>query len=247
MRDTVICFLACSLLFVGGTWANDAKTSDNKAHSKAQVKPLLNKPVSAKRKVRFYKANKQLQATGILLTDEKSSSAGCQNFLKKVTVFKVVQIGFSNCTVFAEKGCPVNSSIAAINEDQAFATTLLTEGVGWFPQGDTDRGATVKSWRCDSDIEDGQVAHETRTARREMMRLKREAAVLARKAAEAQEKANRAQKVADDAKEYARQVKEYALATGAIEPEPEEEESAEGKKAGKTKKVRQKESGEGTE
>jgi hypothetical protein len=206
---------------------------DKEAKNKASVKPLLNSAVSAKQKIRFYKANRELQSTAILLTDEKSSSAGCQNFLKKVRVFKVVQIGFANCTLYAEKECPVATSVAATSEDQAHTTTLLGEGVGWFPEGDSERGATVKSWSCDQTVGDGQVALEARNARREMARLNQEAQAKERKAAEAREKANQAQKAADKAKEYANRVKAYAIATGAIKPDPKEDEEGKGGKNNK--------------
>lgn len=237
-------FNACLLTLILLT-SNAVYAKEKAKKEVAKVEPLFSPAVSAKQKIRFYKANKQLQATSILLTEEKSSAAGCQNFLKKVKVYKVVQIGFANCTIYAEKECPVATSVAANSEEQAHTTTLLSEGVGWFPEGDSDRGATIKSWRCDQEVDSGQIALETRHARRELASLNKQAQVMEKKAAEAREKANQAQKAANKAKDYALRVKAYALATGAIEPDPEDEGEEKGEEKseekGKSEKTKSKE------
>lgn len=195
--------------------------------------PLLKKAVSSKQKIRFYKANRQLQADRILLTDEKSSSAGCQNFLKKVKVFKVVQIGFSSCTLYAKKDCPTDSSVGAASEDQAHQTTLLTEGVGWFPAGESERGATVKSWSCSQAVTDEQVVFEANLAANEMRRLAKVSSVAAEKAAAAQALADKANKSLAEASDNVARVKAYGVATGVLEPDPvkEEKESADSEQA----------------
>ena len=53
------------------------------------AEPFLAKPVSPKTSIRFYKANRALQADRISLVGGDTAAAGCQNLIKKARVFKL--------------------------------------------------------------------------------------------------------------------------------------------------------------
>jgi hypothetical protein len=71
----------------------------------------------ARQTIRFYKVNKQIQADRIKYTKKKASKPGCHNFRKKARIFKAVQIGYSQCSVYAKKGCAGESIITVSEED----------------------------------------------------------------------------------------------------------------------------------
>ena len=187
-----------------------------------EQKPFLNKPVSPKQNVRFYKANRQLQADRIKLVGGDTSQAGCQNTLKKTRVFKVLQIGFSFCTLYEEKDCAVASLVPVQSEKQQFSTHFLTEGVGWFPQGEEERGVKVGSWNCASELETGEMRAEHELSRQELIRLRQEKSAAKRELEAAQAAFAESEKRLDKARDYAKRAKQEAIAIGAIEP-PEEE------------------------
>lgn len=194
--------------------ADKDKKKNKKKKEEGKIVKVLPAPVSPKQIVRFYKVNKQIQADRIMLTNEKASSLGCQNFLKKVRVHRAVQIGFLACTLYEKKNCDDRHILVAETEKDPRRTSLLTEGRGWYPYSENDRGATVGSWKCAMDVEPDQLEFETRLAKREVGRLNKVSLLAAKKAAEAQKKANRAKKSLSDAKDQAYSYRELALAAG---------------------------------
>lgn len=190
-----------------------------------KVKPFIADPVSAKQTVRFYKANKQLQADRVIITADKASNPGCNNFLKKVRIFKALQIGFYSCSLYAAKDCNIGSLVPVNAEKQERQTYLLTEGSAWFAQGDDSRGADVRSWYCGMQLEQGELRAETELASREASRLNKARLQAKLKLEKSQAAFSEAKKNLQEARGYKQRAVQEAIAVGAIEvvEEPEVE------------------------
>ena len=98
--------------------------------------------------IRFYKANKLLQEDRIMFTRKKARAAGCHNFLKSVRIYRINQIGFKQCQLFAKKDCKTDSLLGVKDDDNA-TSQIITQGVSWFPSGKDERGIKAKSWQCE--------------------------------------------------------------------------------------------------
>ena len=216
----------------------------NQGHAKKPDQLQFPPPISSSKNIRFYKVNKQLQADRVMLTDKKASSPGCQNFLKSVRVHRVVQTGYSLCSLYTEKNCSANSIVNVATEKDPRKTSLLTEGIGWLPQSDEPRGVSVASWSCGFELESGQLAYEARLAAGEAKRLATVASKAADRVTRAQRRAAEAKKVADKATDQADLAKRRAVTAGVVFPEepsevgkgaPDEEENEESSAAESTK------------
>ena len=197
-----------------------------------EEKPFLAQPFSSKQSIRFYKANKQLQADRVQLTGGDTDKIGCHNLLRKTRIFKALQIGFASCSLYQEKNCNVASLVPVQSEKQLYSSYLLTEGVAWLPQGEDERGVKVASWNCGAEVEPGEMRAEHLLAKKEKTRLTKAQQKAKKELDEAQAAFVKSQKTSEKAKEYATRVKQEALAMGVIEPEKKEGE--EDKQAGET-------------
>jgi len=191
------------------------------------AKPYLTQPVSPKKTIRFYKANKQLQADRVQFTGKGTDKEGCHNLLKKTRIYKAQQIGFATCSLYEKKDCAVSSLVPVQSEKQLHSSYLLREGVAWLPQGENERGITVASWYCGSTLELGELREENTLAKQETNRLKRAERDAKKALEEAQADYAKAQKAKKRADEYAERTKQEAIAQGAIDPDPEEDEDSE--------------------
>jgi hypothetical protein len=163
-------------------------------------------PISSNQNIRFYKVNKDMQGDKIMLTKKKTSQLGCHNFIKQARVHRAVQTGFIACSIYQDKDCPLASAVPVANEKDPRRTYLLTEGLGWLPQSEEERGVKVKSWTCDIDIKADVLGHDAQLAKTEVVRLRV-------KARQAKELADRALKKADKAKKVSENAAELAAAT----------------------------------
>lgn len=98
--------------------------------------------------IRFYKANKLLQEDRIFFTGKKSKTVGCHNFLKSARIYRINQVGFKQCQLFAKKNCKPDSLMEVVDEDNS-KTTMMTQGTSWYPSGKDERGKKAKSWQCE--------------------------------------------------------------------------------------------------
>lgn len=183
---------------------------------------FLPDPVSPRQNVRFYKANKQLQAAKIMLSSDKAASSGCNNFLKKVRVFKALQIGFQSCSIYREADCEVPSIIPFNSEKRAHKSYLLTEGVAWFASGENERGEDAKSWHCNKALADGELRLEAGLAKKEVSRLEDEQEEAEERLIRAQNAFNKATKDAEKALANSERAMAEAIRRGVIEPPKEE-------------------------
>lgn len=195
-----------------------------------KAKPFLAEPVSPKKSIRFYKANKQLQADRVQMTGGDTDKEGCHNMLKKTRVFKALQIGFSTCSLYQDKNCAVASLVPVQSEKQLHSSYILKEGVTWLPEGEDERGVKVASWYCGTVLEQGEMRAEHTLAEDEVKRLKQDKKDAKKELEAAQAAYAKMEKAEKKVKEYAKRTKQEAISTGAIEPDPEEDEEDKEKK-----------------
>ena len=171
-------------------------------------------PLSSNKKIRFYKVNKDLQGDRIMLTSKKSSQLGCHNFVKQVRVHRAVQTGYVACALYQDKDCPLATVVPVSHEKDPRRTYLLTEGLGWLPQSEEERGVKVKSWQCELDLEVDLLGRDSQLAKAEVVRL-RMASDLAKAIAEkAKRKAEKAEKTSERSIESAAVALKRAIAAG---------------------------------
>lgn len=97
---------------------------------------------------RVYRANEQLQLDRIPTLNE--SEPGCHNMLLGLRVYRVAQIGFEHCTVYAEKDCREGTEVPVSWKQNDEPVTQFTQGDRWFLVGDDPRGHTMSSWYCEA-------------------------------------------------------------------------------------------------
>ena len=110
---------------------------------------FLSTAAQARQEIRFYEANRNLQTDRVSLTGKKSRQPGCHNFLIRTRVFQVNQIGFSSCSLFEEKDCAPDSIKQVNRTKEQAAVTSLSQGFSWSPIDDDERGAILRSWKCE--------------------------------------------------------------------------------------------------
>ena len=116
----------------------------------ALVAPSAILAVEPNQKIRFYKINNKEQADKIRFTARKSRKPGCHNFVRKVRVHRVVQIGYNSCTIYSSKNCAEENAVVAIRDKEPNQQkSELSQGYSWFPVDEHKRGARLKSWYCE--------------------------------------------------------------------------------------------------
>ena len=98
--------------------------------------------------IRFYKINKDGITQTIRFTASKARKPGCHNFIRKARLHRVVQFQYKSCRVYSKKGCDAESLMSFYRDKEPTPTTELSEGFGWYPVGDHERGEKAKSWFC---------------------------------------------------------------------------------------------------
>jgi hypothetical protein len=95
---------------------------------------------------RIYRANSDLQLDKVpaLNTDQP----GCHNMLLGIRIYRVAQIGFEHCSVYAEKGCREGSEVPVSWKNEEAPVTQFGQGDRWFLVGDHRQGHTMGSWYC---------------------------------------------------------------------------------------------------
>lgn len=107
------------------------------------------KPNSSRQEIRFYKINKDGITQRLRFTTRKSREAGCHNLLKRARLYRAMQFGYHACQVFSEKNCASDALMAFKRDKEDESVNLLTQGYGWYPLGEHERGEIIRSWRCE--------------------------------------------------------------------------------------------------
>ena len=101
--------------------------------------------------IRFYSVNEQKQQRELVLVPG-AGQAGCHNLPLTRAVYRVAQVGFTFCEIYAKKDCQPGSEhnlrwpATTQDPDKTEPTTRITPGAKWlFATVDT---AKVGSWSC---------------------------------------------------------------------------------------------------
>ena len=114
-----------------------------------QKGPLYAPPREAE--IRFYSINEQQQQRELVLVPG-AGQAGCHNLPLTRAVYRVAQVGFTFCEIYAKKDCQPGSEhnlrwpATTQDPDKTGPTTRITPGAKWLFA--TAGAAKVGSWSC---------------------------------------------------------------------------------------------------
>lgn len=97
---------------------------------------------------RVYRANDQLQLDQVPIMDE--DEPGCHNMLLRLTVYRVAQIGYEFCSIYAQKDCESGTEIPVTWKQEEAPVKQFTQGDRWFLVSDDRQGTTMGSWYCEA-------------------------------------------------------------------------------------------------
>lgn len=97
---------------------------------------------------RLYYANKLLQQRQVAMV-RNTDEPGCHNLIKKRRIYRVAQIGFETCTVYAEKNCEAGTEIEVSWKNKKAPSVSITPGARWYLPG--ERGTKMGSWNCEGE------------------------------------------------------------------------------------------------
>lgn len=97
---------------------------------------------------RIYKANKQMQQSRVVSL-RNTRRPGCHNLLLRQRAYRVAQVGFARCFIYADKDCPAGDELAVRWKREPQTTTEIKPGARWFVIADNKRGRKLGSWKCE--------------------------------------------------------------------------------------------------
>ena len=106
--------------------------------------------------IRFYSINEQQQQRELVLVPG-AGQEGCHNLPLTRTVYRVAQVGFTFCKIYAKKNCQPGSehnlrwSATTKDLDKTGSITQITPGAKWLF--DTGGATKVGSWSCRLNLE----------------------------------------------------------------------------------------------
>lgn len=109
---------------------------------------LFDAAVASAADLRLYTANKLLQQRRVTMV-RNTDEPGCHNLITKRKIYRVAQIGFKTCTLYARKDCEAGTEIGVSWKNKKDPVTEFTQGARWFLPG--ERGSKMASWKCEED------------------------------------------------------------------------------------------------
>lgn len=97
---------------------------------------------------RAYRANDQLQLDRIPTLNE--DEPGCHDMLLTLRVYRVAQVGFEHCTIYAERNCEEGTEVPVSWKQEKDPVTQFTQGDRWFLVSDHPQGRDMGSWHCEA-------------------------------------------------------------------------------------------------
>lgn len=97
---------------------------------------------------RAYRANEQLQLDRIPTLNE--DEPGCHNMMLGFSVYRVAQIGFEYCSIYAQKDCRAGTEVPVSWKQEEAPVTRFTQGDRWFLVSEDPQGRSVASWYCEA-------------------------------------------------------------------------------------------------
>lgn len=98
--------------------------------------------------LRMYTANNLLQQRRISMV-RNTDEPGCHNLVTRRKIYRVAQIGFKTCTLYADKDCEAGTEIGVSWKNKKPPVNNFTQGARWFLPG--ERGSKTASWKCEED------------------------------------------------------------------------------------------------
>ena len=98
--------------------------------------------------IRIYRANEELQLDRVPTLNE--NEPGCHSMLLTLRVYRVAQIGFEYCTVYAQKDCREGTEIPVSWKNEEAPVKQFTQGDRWFLVSDHPQGRDMGSWYCEA-------------------------------------------------------------------------------------------------
>lgn len=102
--------------------------------------------------IRFYKVNSKGQQSEVGFLRNRDEP-GCHNILGSREIFRVAQVGFTYCAIYAEEDCPEGGAMVMHwkgrvkkNSARAQPTDRLMPGDLWYFEDNGTR--TINSWMC---------------------------------------------------------------------------------------------------
>lgn len=97
---------------------------------------------------RVYSVNKDMQLDRIPTFHE--GDPGCHNLLLRFVVYRVAQIGYKYCTVYAQKDCQAGTEIPVSWKKDEPPVKQFTPGDRWFLVSGNPHGHEMGSWYCEA-------------------------------------------------------------------------------------------------
>jgi len=110
---------------------------------------LFSTTSQARQEIRFYEANRHLQTDRVSLHKKKGKTPGCHNFLIRTRVYQANQLGYESCSLYEQRDCAEDSIKQVTRTKDQTPVTELSQGFSWFPIDDNERGAILRSWKCE--------------------------------------------------------------------------------------------------
>lgn len=95
---------------------------------------------------RIYTANKLLQQRRAFSFSD-ADKPGCHNLPFGQRVYRVAQIGFERCFIYAEKDCKPGNELKVSWKNEREPALEITPGARWYLEG--ERGSKMGSWKCE--------------------------------------------------------------------------------------------------
>ena len=95
---------------------------------------------------RIYTANKQLQQRRAFSFSD-AHKPGCHNLPFRQRVYRVAQVGFARCYIYAEKDCQAGEELKVSWKNEREPAVEIKPGARWYLEG--ERGTKMGSWKCE--------------------------------------------------------------------------------------------------
>ncbi len=97
--------------------------------------------------IRFYKLNSKGQQNRLVMRESRLKKPGCHNFATSPKIFRLTQIGYEYCIVYAKKKCSEGSEITGSWKGGKI-DSKFSQGGEWLFTHHNEKGVTAKSWSC---------------------------------------------------------------------------------------------------
>jgi hypothetical protein len=99
--------------------------------------------------LRFYTKNKKSELNKLFINRKKLAEPGCHNFGGTKKIYRLTQIGYKFCRLYADKDCVSGTEIEGLWKGKmAEKNTDFSQGGKWMFTINNELGEKAKSWQC---------------------------------------------------------------------------------------------------